>query len=755
MGQQTFQIGPSELSKKLWGADLNLPAKPTEAERKAYDKYAKEEQKKNSPLWHSANSIMDAIVEGAKGVVGLNDPSIQEGESKFSPRRIGGLLGEISSAGLPFSAYKMKWLKEGKKVGVLHGTPNVVDKFDFSRTDNSDLLGSMAHGADAVNPDYSSSYSGLHPGLGGMKRSGDGRPNIIAMEPKAQNVLDVTQALSPDDLAAVIAAAPSEAERRTLIRAFKRSVKDGSVTNPYSRTAQGYSSPESYVQSIVNENRDIIGKRSTFDAFKHFDANKQAWAIPETTGIQTPWGVPIHTPKGFEIPIPQSWKDFGVGKSTGQLPVVSNRRPDYHAMDERSGLLKAVDDLYDSDSITSAQWDELKKKIYNNEPLFHPKTGEMISTKGLINTDKNPFNSERVDWTNEDMLNGYESGAKKIVDEIIKPGDTIEDLPGLLKHIQEEAKKAGWSSSDAYKIKQQASEYLTSKTDITIAPPSPWEEPSYIEEQLKKYNPYMTDVQETPEQVAKKVDDYFANFPANVGIGKSVSPSSNVSFLKDLGGSHGAKLIDFGNGPEVFKPGSGLPVLGENFGSRIANLINKKTPITENIWSPKFGDGTVQKYMQDYLPLNPKELNEYGINELRDELPIDWLIGNHDAHKGQFLMPYDGGSGIIPIDKGQSFKHWNTEILDPDYHPNAKYGEQPPIYSQIGKSIIPKQAAEQAEYIRNTYGDQIKNLAEQYGNQRLKIDPDFSMSLFMNALESKLKYLPDDIKRYWQIARDK
>jgi hypothetical protein len=47
---------------------------------------------------------------------------------------------------------------------------------------------------------------------------------------------------------------------------------------------------------------------------------------------------------------------------------------------------------------------------------------------------------------------------------------------------------------------------------------------------------------------------------------------------------------------------------------------------------------------------------------------LDWLIGNNDAHKNQFLVDKNGD--IIGVDKGQAFKFYKDDVLSLSWDPS-------------------------------------------------------------------------------------
>lgn len=58
-----------------------------------------------------------------------------------------------------------------------------------------------------------------------------------------------------------------------------------------------------------------------------------------------------------------------------------------------------------------------------------------------------------------------------------------------------------------------------------------------------------------------------------------------------------------------------------------------------------------------------------------------WAVGNHDTHAGNFIRTKNGG--LIPVDHGQAFRHFGSDKLAADYHPNRKYSEKPPLLYEI------------------------------------------------------------------------
>lgn len=223
----------------------------------------------------------------------------------------------------------------------------------------------------------------------------------------------------------------------------------------------------------------------------------------------------------------------------------------------------------------------------------------------------------------------------------------------------------------------------------------------------------------------------------------------DIEFIKQLGGGHDAKLFNIGGNPHVFKQQKGHRNLQEEYGSKIANMLNPNVPVSERVNLPGFGQGVLQKYIEGAKPINPyvKNLGNLDQADLSESLVHDWVIGNHDAHHENFVKKPNGL--IVPIDKGQAFKYWQDERLAPDYHPNAAYGSPKPIYSQLPNETGPYWAVEQAKRVQDEFGSQIQDLTGKFANERWPTDF-LTRDLFKNAQQNKLVKLPEDVAKYWE-----
>lgn len=73
---------------------------------------------------------------------------------------------------------------------------------------------------------------------------------------------------------------------------------------------------------------------------------------------------------------------------------------------------------------------------------------------------------------------------------------------------------------------------------------------------------------------------------------------------------------------------------------------------------------------------------------LQKEHVTDWLLGNFDSHKNNFIL---SDNKLLGIDKEQAFKYIDeigSKKMDYDYHPNAKFGESEPVYNTLFKNYV-------------------------------------------------------------------
>lgn len=82
----------------------------------------------------------------------------------------------------------------------------------------------------------------------------------------------------------------------------------------------------------------------------------------------------------------------------------------------------------------------------------------------------------------------------------------------------------------------------------------------------------------------------------------------------------------------------------------------------------------------DHASMSPED-----IMTLQKHNVLDWMMSNHDAHPGQFIRDPQGQ--LVGIDKGQGFRYFGKDRLDPDYHPNANYFETEPIYNTMWRNF--------------------------------------------------------------------
>lgn len=250
--------------------------------------------------------------------------------------------------------------------------------------------------------------------------------------------------------------------------------------------------------------------------------------------------------------------------------------------------------------------------------------------------------------------------------------------------------------------------------------------------------------------------------PEQKGYRQTLKPDE-WSQVKKLGGYHGATLVEAPDGKKfVFKPAHAEFLMRtEEAASTIANSINGATPVARIVKG-----GTIQPH-QGPLPslreLHSDELKHVFdthpevVEQLQKEHVIDWLIGNHDPHPGQFLVHQtaDGKYALTPIDKGQAFKHYFDDELHWDYDPNKKYGESQPIYNQLLKWARDSGKKLDFEHVKDAIHDaQMKGYTSHIDDKLTKLAKSRFSDLaeqkkFVQAYYDRLKNLETDFTKLY------
>lgn len=287
---------------------VNQPTSTRPVKKKTidYDKLILEQQSKD-PAWkRTIRNIGESAVDAGMGFLGL-----PQNQSKASG------IGELTNAGLPFTAFGPKGIKQ-----VFHGTPKAFDKFNPDVNNKGDVLGWMTHAAER--PDYADTYatkSNYYPNKNNSR--------IIPIKPEANNVLDLVDPNADDISQALAFSAPLE--RKRIINEFKNDKRwlkydpnSEGLTNfrhKYNREAPVSEHPIRRVAENLQLKPEVT-ENMPWDAIRYLDINEKSWAFPRNTVLKTPSGVPLNdaAEKGISSPI-KMVRDDSV--STGMFPALT------------------------------------------------------------------------------------------------------------------------------------------------------------------------------------------------------------------------------------------------------------------------------------------------------------------------------------------------------------------------------------------------------------------------------------------------
>lgn len=161
----------------------------------------------------------------------------------------------------------------------------------------------------------------------------------------------------------------------------------------------------------------------------------------------------------------------------------------------------------------------------------------------------------------------------------------------------------------------------------------------------------------------KKQDDEWKKIKA----GKFKRDTADAT--RSLGGSHTKSIyVDLLGRQWMFKPytGPGINFSGEaeEAAYKLQRLLDPNVPEVRALRINK-RKGSIQPILTDIespeFPihlLHSGKVTQEQLERLQKEQVLDWLLGNNDVHKGQFLLLKNGD--VIPIDKGGAFRFINT-----------------------------------------------------------------------------------------------
>ena len=162
--------------------------------------------------------------------------------------------------------------------------------------------------------------------------------------------------------------------------------------------------------------------------------------------------------------------------------------------------------------------------------------------------------------------------------------------------------------------------------------------------------------------------------------------------MSGMGGAHAKQVYRDENGKLwLFKPQDEFRAHADMATARLQKLTGLKAPDTHVI-TINGRKGSIQEILADKASrrepfkggFDPTKMDPQGLAQMQRHHAFDWLIGNHDAHSGQYIRQA-GSRELIGIDKGQAFKFFGNDRLDYDYNPNASFIGDDHVYNLMHK----------------------------------------------------------------------
>jgi len=199
--------------------------------------------------------------------------------------------------------------------------------------------------------------------------------------------------------------------------------------------------------------------------------------------------------------------------------------------------------------------------------------------------------------------------------------------------------------------------------------------------------------------------------PRGLALIKAPEPG-NLKVVGGAGGTHGAQiLVDTKTGERwIFKPYSGTEEFGAKLDVSTAKIQSRLGLPQPSTYTIRFkGKCASVQSMHDSTSafgtgFDPLKLSESDVLDLQREQVLDWLISQHDSHKGNFLRLKNGH--LVGVDKGQAFKFFGKDKLDWVYHPNKVEAE--PVYNLMWRAFAEGKNIEMYDPSTGAIGDLIK-----------------------------------------------
>lgn len=225
------------------------------------------------------------------------------------------------------------------------------------------------------------------------------------------------------------------------------------------------------------------------------------------------------------------------------------------------------------------------------------------------------------------------------------------------------------------------------------------------------------------------------------------------------GGGHAKYVMtdDYGN-KYLFKPMDEWVAQGEAAASHIGRLAGLDDLPEVMVHQVDGQFGSLQKFIDNARPgfpsgqtFDPLKLTAADRELIMSHRPLDWLVGNHDAHVENWVREgyATQGGKLHGIDKGQAFKLFGKDKLSYTFNPNAVYGQSEPLYNiferKWAKGELPQEFGNLFSSGKNSpQGRTLANIA--------KIDDREYRAILRPYAEGRYRGSPEFVERFLDDA---
>ena len=169
-----------------------------------------------------------------------------------------------------------------------------------------------------------------------------------------------------------------------------------------------------------------------------------------------------------------------------------------------------------------------------------------------------------------------------------------------------------------------------------------------------------------------------------LGSGAGMGGAGEKNIYEDANGNKWLHKLAYDKGGGKAKP---YAAVAQQVFSQIARMVNPNhLAIGVMTLGGKLGSlqplVDLDEKQPDFAKTSVLNLTDDERKVMAKEQLLDWMMSQHDSHRGQFIKGADGK--VYPVDKEQGFRFFGVDKLSVDYVPNPEM----PVYNEMYKAWV-------------------------------------------------------------------